>query len=378
MTKDFAQTVRENWQLLVLLAFFLLFPFIVQWLTGDSALGINGRQRGQSVYWQGLMIEVFIFAILAMSYNLLFGFTGVISFGHALFFGVGGYALGITIEKFGLSVLFEEMGLGATWAVAIGAGAGLLIAAVLGLLVGLVSLRLKGVYFALFTLAVAEMFFIFFRSFNFTQSEDGFAVSDLPFWLNPTQSRLSFYYFTLVMAVLTFWFIRRLMSSPVGSVMLAIRENEERAQAVGYNTLNFKLFAITISSMMAAGAGVLHVILNKKVGPEILGLGFTVDPLLSTIIGGLGTFIGPVIGAAGIHLSDRLLRDAVITIGETQIDVGASWNVILGITFILVVIVFPKGVVGTWNQWRARNQHPIKKETGEPVSTTQPASTPTE
>ncbi len=367
MQKNIGQTLRNNWHLLALLAFFLLFPFIVQLMTGDSAFGVNGRQRGQSIYWQGLMIEVFIFAILAMSYNLLFGFTGVISFGHALFFGIGGYALGMSIEKFGL---------GATWGVPVGAVAGILIAAIMGLIVGLVSLRLKGVYFALFTLAVAEMFFIFFRSFNFTQSEDGFAVSDLPFWLNPTQSRLSFYYITLVLAVLTFWFIRRLMSSPVGSVMLAIRENEERAQAIGYNTLNFKLFAITISSMMAAVAGILHVILNKKVGPEILGLNFTVDPLLSTIIGGLGTFIGPVIGAAGIHISDRLLRDAVFTVGEIQIDVGASWNVILGIAFILVVIVFPKGVVGTWNQWRNRNQKPQTKTMGEPVTTPQPASTP--
>jgi branched-chain amino acid transport system permease protein len=351
--KTLQKVIRTDWHYLAILAFLLLFPFIVQWITGDSATGVNGRQRGLSVYWQGLMIEVFIFAILAMSYNLIFGFTGVISFGHALFFGVGGYSLAIAIEKVGLGV----------WGVPIGAAVGIFIAAGLGLVVGLVSLRLRGVYFALFTLAVAEMFFIYFSRFNFTQAEDGFTVSELPYWLNPTRSRLSFYYFTLVLAVLTFWFIRRLMRSPVGSVFLAIRENEERAQAIGYNTLNFKLFAIVISSMMASGAGVLHVILNKKVGPEILGLGFTVDPLLSTIIGGTGTFIGPVLGAAGIHLSDRMLRDAVFTVGTMEIDVGASWNVILGLAFILVVIVFPRGVVGTWNQWRQRNVSMSKHKT---------------
>ncbi len=343
------RTLKENWHYLLLLVFFILFPFIVQWFTGDGATGINGRQRGQSVYWQGLMIEVFIFSILAMSYNLIFGFTGVISFGHALFFGVGGYAVAIAIEK---------VGLGATWGVPVGALVGITVAAGLGLLVGLVSLRLRGVYFALFTLAVAEMFFIYFRSFDYTQSEDGFSVSELPLWLNPTRSRLTFYYFTLVLAVLLFWFIRRLMSSPVGAVLLSIRENEERAEAIGYNTLNFKLFAITIASMMASGAGILYVILNKKVGPEILGLNFTVDPLLSTIIGGTGTFIGPVLGAAGIHLSDRMLRDAVFTVGNMQIDVGASWNVILGAAFILVVIVFPRGIVGTWNEWRTRAATP--------------------
>lgn len=336
------KTLKQNGVYLLVLAFLLLFPFIVQWITGDSAFGVGGRQRGDSVYWQGLLIEVFIFSILAMSYNLIFGFTGVISFGHALFFGIGGYSIAIAIQK---------VGLGATWGLTTGVLVGLLVSGVLGLVVGLVSLRLRGVYFTLFTLAVAEMFYIYFSRFAYTNAEDGFAVNDLPLWLNPTQSRITFYYFTLVLMVLAFWLIKRLIASPVGSVFLAIRENEERAQAIGYNTLNFKLFAIVVASLMASVAGVLHVILNKKVGPEILGIGFTVDPLLSTIIGGAGTFLGPIIGAAGIHLSDRTLRDAVFTLGEYQINVGASWNVLLGMTFILVVIVFPKGILGTWQAW---------------------------
>lgn len=338
--------LKDNRFYLILLAFLILFPFIVQWMTGDSAFGVNGRQRGDSVFWQGLMIEVFIFSILAISYNLIFGFTGVISFGHALFFGVGGFSLAILIEKIGLEGLPGVL---------LGTLIGLVIAAILGLAIGLVSLRLRGVYFALFTLAVAEMFFIYFGRLAYTNAEDGFAVSGLPVWLNPTQSRITFYYFTLVLLVLVFQFVRQLIQSPVGAVFLAIRENEERAQAIGYNTLNFKLFAIIVSSMIASMAGVLHVILNKKVGPEILGLAYTVDPLLNTIIGGTGTFIGPVLGAAGIHLSDRMLRDAVFTIGNMQIDVGASWNVILGMMFILVVIVFPKGIVGTFRDWFSRS-----------------------
>lgn len=331
------RALKQNWLLLTALFVLILLPFIIQWLTGDSATA----RRGESVFWQGLMIEVFILSILVMSYNLIFGFTGVISLGHALFFGIGGYALGISVE------LLSD---GAAWGLPVGLFAGFIIAGVLGFGIGLVSLRLRGVYFALFTLAVAEMFFIYFGRFAFTSAEDGFAISAVPDWLNATRNRLTYYYITLFLMTATFVFIRRLISSPVGAVMIAIRENEERAQAIGYNTLNYKLYAITISSLLAALAGALHVLFNKKVGPEVLGLTYTVDPLLGTIIGGLGTFVGPVIGIFGIHLSDRLLRDTVLEIGTFTLDIGASWNVILGTAFILVVILFPRGIVGTFRR----------------------------
>lgn len=330
---------------LVLLALLILLPHIVGWITGDSPFGVGGRPRGQSIYWQGLMIEVFILAVLAMSYNLLFGFTGVVSFGHALFFGVSGYTLGIFLEK-------SDLGLD----LAFGTGIvlGILIAGVLGFIVGLVSLRLKGVYFALFTLAVAEMFFIYATRWAFTSAEDGFPVNNLPDWINPTRERLTFYYITLCLLIITFVFIRRLMQSPTGAVLLAIRENEERAKTIGYHTLRFKLFSITVSAMLAASAGILYMLFNKKVGPELLSLTFTIDPLLMTIIGGLGTFAGPVIGAGLLHLSDRLLRDTVILLGGTQIQIGDFWNLILGIAFIVVVMIFPQGIVGTWQKWRQK------------------------
>jgi branched-chain amino acid transport system permease protein len=176
----------------------------------------------------------------------------------------------------------------------------------------------------------------------------------------------------LAIAVLTFLFIRRLIDSPTGAVLLAIRENEDRARAIGFHTLRFKLLAISVAGMLAALAGMLQVILNKKVGPEMLGVGFTVDPLLMTIIGGIGTFSGPVIGAAGLHLSDRLLRDSVLTIGGLQIDIGDQWTLILGIAFILVVMVFPQGVVGTWQHWR-RRRNPLATEEAESSSSVEQA-----
>jgi branched-chain amino acid transport system permease protein len=344
-----SRTLRANGLPALILIGLILFPFIVGWLTESSPVGVPRGDRmimrGESVRWQAVLIELFILGILAMSYNLMFGFTGVVSFGHALFFGMGGYALGLALEytnwDSGLALL-------------VGVVAGIALCGVLGLLIGLVSLRLRGVYFAIFTLAIAEMFFIYFGRLSLTRAEDGFAVANLPLWIDPSQSRLNTYYVVLVLFVGCFLLIRRLINSPTGAVFKAIRENEDRAQAIGYNTLRFKLMSIMLASMMAALAGMLQVVLNKKVGPEILGVTYTVDPLLMTIIGGIGTFAGPVIGATLLHLLDTVLREASITIGSMTIQVADVWGLVLGAIFIAVVLIFPQGIVGTWHKWRTR------------------------
>jgi branched-chain amino acid transport system permease protein len=348
MGHKFIRILRENWLYSLIFVGLLVFPFIVGWLTESSPIGVARGDRmimrGESVRWQAVMIELFILAILAMSYNLMFGFTGIVSFGHALFFGLGGYTLGIVLE-------YTSLNTGA--AVIIGVLFGVIICGIVGVLMGLVSLRLHGVYFAIFTLAVAEMFFIYFGRLPLTRAEDGFPISELPNWLDPSQSRLNYYYIVLVLFVATFLFIRRLMNSPTGSVFKAVRENEARAQAIGYNTLHYKLVAITLAGMIAALAGMLQILLNKKVGPELLGISNTVNPLLMTIIGGIGTFSGPVIGASGLHLLDTVLRESVITIGSTSIRIADVWELILGCIFITTVIIFPQGIVGTWRRWRA-------------------------
>jgi branched-chain amino acid transport system permease protein len=349
--------LRENWLHALILVFLILFPFIVGWLTDSSPVGVPRGDRmimrGESVRWQAVLMELFILAILAMSYNLMFGFTGVVSFGHALFFGVGGYVLGLALEYTGW-----ETGL----ALVVGIAAGIVVCGVLGLLIGLVSLRLRGVYFAIFTLAIAEMFFIYFGRLSLTRAEDGFAISHLPVWLDPSQSRLNTYYLTLALFVGCFLLIRRLINSPTGAVFKAVRENEDRAQAIGYNTLSFKLMSIILAGMMAALAGMLQVMLNKKVGPEILGVTYTVDPLLMTIIGGIGTFGGPVVGATGLHLLDTVLRETSITIGSLSIHVADVWGLVLGGIFIAVVLIFPQGIVGTWQKWRGRRARPAAAE----------------
>ncbi|RMG78806.1 MAG: branched-chain amino acid ABC transporter permease [Chloroflexi bacterium] len=394
-------TLKSNWFYVALVLFLIVFPHLIGWLTGEGPFGIQRGRRfmviGQSVTQQLALAQVFIFGILAMSYNLMFGFSGVISFGHALFFGAGGYTLGILMEKAGLDP---------TTGFILGVVLGIVLAGGLSFIIGLVSLRLRGVYFAVFTLAIAESFAIYFSRFQPTGAEDGFTIRSLPEWIDPTRNPLTFYYIALAGVVLTFFFIRRLMHSPTGAIFLAIRENEQRALAIGYNTLVYKVLAITVAGMMASGAGMLHVILNsKKIGPQLLGVNFTVEPLLGTIIGGTGTFTGPVIGAAGLFLGERALRGAQLPLstlfvgavilmlvlawlayrhyrqhqtwrsyytmgallvllalvimlgvwaqqGDIVVDIGSSWEVLLGISFVLVVMVFPLGVVGTWTRWR--------------------------
>lgn len=336
------RTLQTNWFMLLVLILLIVLPFLIGAITGSSPTA----RRGLSIYWQGVIIELMIFAILAMSYNLIFGFTGVISFGHALFFGLGAYVMGGIQRVPGIG----EAGL---W---IGILVSLGLSAVLGLVIGLVSLRLKGVYFAIFTLGIAEMAFIFFRRYPETGGEDGFTLAALPEWLDPTRNRLFFYFLCVAIFALTFLFIRRLINSPTGAVLLGIRDNENRAKTIGYNTLNYKLLAITLGGVLAALAGILLTLFNKKVSPEMLSSTFTIDPLLMTIIGGVGTFAGPVIGAVGLRLLNQLLRDAVLTVGPVVWDVGQSWPILLGMIFVVVVIVFPQGVVGTFNRWRAERQ----------------------
>ncbi len=341
--------LRNHWLELLVFVFLLGFPFIVQALTGDSPYGVPRGERmmmrGQSVLWQAILIRVFSLAILVMSYNLMFGFTGVISFGHALFFGLGGYLLGM---------IAEFSGFDPNTALLLSIVVVLVVNGLLGFLIGIVSLRLRGVYFAIFTLAIAEMGWLFFRGFGPTNGEDGLNIVNLPEWIDPARNRIVVYYIGMFLFVATYVIIKRLVNSPAGSVFKAIRENEERAQAIGYNTLRYKLLSITVAGMLASLGGMLFAILDKAARPEILGVSITVDALLMTIIGGVGTFTGPVAGATGLHILDVVFRDAIFTIGTFEINIGEHWHLLLGFIFILVVLVFPYGMVGTWERVKNR------------------------
>ncbi len=335
--------LKSNGLYTLFLILLIMLPHIIGWLTGSSPFGTPRGTRmimsGSSAYWMSILIDLFSVGILVMSYNLMFGFTGVVSFGHALFFGLGGYVG---------AMVMQQSGLPTDIAFIIGVIAALGVCAVMGIAIGFASLRLKGVYFAIFTLAVSEIGYIFFSRWSVTGGEDGFNLSNVPTWLDASQSRLNLYYLAMVLFALTFVFIRRLVNSPTGAVFKAIRENEARAQAIGFDTLRFKLLSITVAGVLAGVAGLLQALMEKKIGPEMLSVGHTVDALLMTIIGGVGTFTGPILGATGLTLADVLFRNATFTIGDTVVDVGQSWLLILGFIFVAVVLIFPYGIVGTW------------------------------
>ncbi len=308
--------------LLVVVAALAAFPFILSALTGQPV------DSGTPKFWEGMIIQVFILAVYAVSYDLLMGYTGILSFGHAMFYGTGSYVTAILL-------LHASWDLWAVALVVLG------VALLQSLLIGVISLRVHGVYLAMVTLAFAQMFFILAEATDFrdwTGAEDGLHGVPVPEWLDPTNERLRFYYIALAFAVVMYLVARRVVESPVGHVMVAIRENEARAQMIGYNTFVFKLIALTLSGMLAALAGLMYALWNQGANSATLSVNTTVNALLMTIIGGVGTLIGPMLGAGLLQLLGYWLNDIF----------GPRWPLIFGIIYILIVLFFPYGLVGTW------------------------------
>jgi branched-chain amino acid transport system permease protein len=308
-----------------------LFPFVLSAFTGEPV------DAGTPKFWQGMLAQVFILAVYAVSYDLLMGYTGILSFGHAMFFGTGAYVTGIGLTHAGWPL----------WQVVI---AVVVVALVQGLIIGVLSLRVRGVYLAMVTLAFAQMFFILAEATDFrewTGAEDGLHGIPVPEWMSPTDQRLRFYYIALAFSVAAYLVARRLVESPVGRVMVAIRENEPRAQMIGYNTFVYKLIAVTLSGLLASAAGLMNVLWNVNANPSMLSVNTTINALLMTIIGGVGTLIGPVLGAGVLQLLGYWLNDTF----------GPRWPLIFGVVYILIVLFFPYGLVGTWRLrrqgWRA-------------------------
>ena len=341
------------WPYLLVLALLILFPFIAGLTIGDPEAGQEGAglfeslmqkaESGYAKFWQGMLIRMFILGIFAMSYDVLLGYTGILSFGHAMFFGTGGYTVAILIDRnfnwpFGWALL-----------------AVIVIALIQSLVFGALSLRVKGVYLAMVTLAFAEMFFILSEAGDFRQytgADDGLHGFPVPAYLSATDYRTRFYYLALIFFVVVFLVARRLVNSPTGRVMIATRDNENRATMLGYNTVWFKLVAFVAAGIFAALAGALSALYNVSVTPAVLGSAKTIDALAMTIIGGSGTLVGPIIGAAIIQLLGYWLERWF----------GPTWTLIYGTIFMLIVIFLPYGIVGTirarsfrwkegWQRW---------------------------
>ena len=322
--------LAQHWTSLAVLAGLLLFPFALAALTGQPV------DSGTPKFWQGMLVQVFILAVYALSYDLLMGYTGILSFGHAMFFGAGAYTAGILIMHAGWPL----------WQVIL---AVIGVALAQSLVIGVVSLRVRGVYFAMVTLAFAQMFFILAEASDFRQwtgAEDGLHGIKVPAWMSPTDERLRFYFISLAFVVILYLIARRVVASPVGKVWVAIRENEPRAQMLGYNTFVYKLFAMALAGVLAGLAGMLNALWNLNANPSMVSVTVTINALLMTIIGGMGTLSGAMLGAVFLQLVGYWLNATF----------GPIWPMLFGLLFILIVMFLPYGLVGTWRlrggEWR--------------------------
>jgi branched-chain amino acid transport system permease protein len=286
------------------------------------------------------VMKVLCFALFAAAFNLLIGYTGLLSFGHAMFLGMAGYTTGYAIQTLGYS---PELGV----------LAGTAAATLLGLIVGLFAIRRQGIYFAMVTLALAQMVYFVFLQAPFTHGEDG--LQGVPrgklFGLLSLSSDITLYYVILVVMVLMFLLIVRVVHSPFGQVLVAIKENEPRAVSLGYDTDRFKLLAFVLSAGIAGLAGSLKVLV---LGFETLSDAYwTMSGLviLMTLVGGMGTLFGPLLGAALIvALEDRLGDIGGALASATGVQwfnsLGESVTIVTGVIFIACVLAFRRGIVG--------------------------------
>jgi branched-chain amino acid transport system permease protein len=328
MNKPRVSFFRENSTILGFLVVMLALPFIIGLFEGSAPAVVWNNQGTYSKFIQGLMIEIFILALFAMSYDLLFGITGLLSFGHAMFFASAAYGTGMLLK-------FTSFPF---WVVAVLI---FVISILQALLFSMVLPRVKGITFALVTLGLASVFHIVVTSTDlskWTGSDVGLQGYPVPAFLSASAEKLRFYIIALVILVVMYILYKTFVKSPTGRVCIAIRENEGRAKMLGFNTSNFKILAMIISSFTAALAGTLHALYQPAIIPSIADLGFTVTGLLIVLIGGVGTLSGAIIGAFVYKLLDFGLRRFI---GE-----GASF--IMGAVYVIFVLFIPYGIVGTW------------------------------
>lgn len=327
--------LKGNLPLVVIVAILVALPFLIGLANGDSIGEVLSNESGNSKFIQGLLIEVFILAVFAISYDLVLGITGLISFGHAMFFAVGAYLTGVLLKSFG-------------WTLLPTIGAVIVAGIVQALLFSIVLPRVKGITFALVTLGMASVFDIMIGTRElapYTGADVGLQGIPRPEVLDPV-ARLRFYFIALAFSVLIYLLYRRFVDSPTGRVCIAIRENEGRARMLGFNTFYFKLAALTVASITAALAGLLNALYKPIVSPEIASMGYTVDALLIILIGGMGTLSGAMVGAALYRLLDFYLFKWF----------GEAAGFMLGAIYVIFVLFVPYGIVGTWKlrgfHWR--------------------------
>jgi branched-chain amino acid transport system permease protein len=278
--------------------------------------------------------EIWIFAIFGLGLNLLLGYTGLLSFGQSTFFGSAAYVAGWLMKIHGLNAF---LGLG------IGVGVGAASAAVVGYL----CVQRSGLYFIMLTFALNQLFyFTAYQWTSVTGGEDGMPGVPRPMLAGVDfKDPLVYYAFCSILFLLSLWIMKRIVESPLGRILQAIRENEVRAEAVGYNVPRFKLLAFVIGGAFSGLAGVLYAMLFGIVPLEAISFVFSGNVVFATLIGGSGSLYGPVIGSF-----------VFIWLSESMSTVWARWPLLLGVAFVLVVLFLRGGIVEAWSRfwlWRS-------------------------
>ena len=277
-------------------------------------------------FYLGMLSQMMILAIFAMSLDLLQGVTGLVSLGHAAYFGLAGYALAFLTPQDVPIALWWSLPLAA-------AGAGLA-----ALVIGFFVVRTHGIYFIMVTMAFAQMVFFLFFDNKALGGSDGIYVTFRP---DATalgldlDNKTTFYYFTLAVLVLVYAFLRRLLFSPFGRVLAGIRVNEHRMRAVGYGTFGYKLTAFTLAGTLAGVAGYLWAAQTGFVNPELMGFHLSAHAIMMVILGGMGNFAGAIVGAFAFEYVMHFFK-----------DLTKHWQLLMGSFIVLVVIVAPRGLLG--------------------------------
>jgi len=270
------------------------------------------------------LMKVLCFALFACAFNLLIGFVGLLSFGHAMFFGFAAYVSGHAAKVWGLGMESSIL-------------VGVAVAAVMGFVAGSIAIRRQGIYFAMVTLALSQMVFFFCLQAPFTGGEDG--IQSIPrqplFGLIDTKNELTMYYFVLVVFLIGFAIIYRTIHSPFGQVLKAIRENEPRAISLGYQVDRYKLLAFVLSATLAGLAGATKSQVFQLASLTDVTWQMSGEVVLMTLVGGMGTVFGPVVGAA-----------VIISMQNYLAGFGDWVLIIQGLIFVVVVMLFRKGIVG--------------------------------
>lgn len=314
------------------LAALLVFPFV-----------------GTEFYTQ-VVTRMMILAIFAMSLDLLQGVTGLVSLGHAAYFGLAGYALAfLTPQAEGISLW---------WSLPLS----VLASALAALVIGFFVVRTHGIYFIMVTMAFAQMVYFVFFDNRALGGSDGLYIYFKPtvaiggFTLLALDDKTSMYYFTLALMLLVYLFLRRLLWSPFGRALAGIRVNEHRMRAMGFGTFGYKLSAFTLAGALAGLAGYLWGVQTEYINPELMGFHTSAHAIMMVILGGMGNFAGAIVGAFTFEYVLHLFKDLPY-VGEVHL--GKHWQLWMGSFIVLVVIFAPRGVLGLVQALAARrNKEP--------------------